>query len=405
MSWLDLRRTRWPLAAVLAAAVAIAVLTALDWPAREYRNDDFFQFYAGSSAVVEGASPYDVPWTVTFADRVGSNAVHTGPGRGPGDPEWTTPYPLPLFLLLAPLAFLPIGVAAAVWLVGQVAAVAAGLVLIGRAVLREPRRDGLVVAGIALAFQPLWLLPGSGQVTGFLFGIAAGATAAALAGRAMTAGAILALAMVKPQSLVVLGLALLLATPRRAWPRFAAGLAIVGLPLLAASFALRPGWVPEWLASVAALQATSFSNATGWTLARAIPGAPPALGPIAVVASVAFLLAWAYRARPAPAWLVAAAVPVSVFAAPHGWTYEQLYLLIPAVIIVGAVAALGPPARAGFLVTLAAVYVLVPWLLYAWDLGHNGEEASALVPILVLGLVLATQRAMGDDPSRARTDR
>jgi hypothetical protein len=381
----------------LAATIALG---AIGWPGRDYLQGDFFQFYAGAKAVVSHTSPYDVGWTVGFAQEQGSRVLNAPPHPSAGDPRWTTAYPMPLFILIVPLALLPFPAAAAAWLVGQLVVVGIALWSVGRAALRAPQRDGAVLAGIALSFQPLWLLFSNGNLTGFLFGVAAAAFVALLRGQAFAAGAILALAVAKPQSFAVYGLALLFATPRLARPAFIAGASVVAIALVAASFVVRPDWVAGWLAAVAALQSTSFSNATGWTIARPIPGAPEALGPLAVIAAAAFFVGWAIRARPSPTWMIAAAVPVSVFVAPHGWTYEQLYLLIPAAIVIDAVADAAPRVRTYFLVSLAAVFVLLPWTLYTWDLTHNGEEVSALVPLAVLALVLAARRVRAGGQSR-----
>jgi hypothetical protein len=60
--------------AVLVAAMLIASagLSFLGWPGRTYRDTDFVQFYAGATALREGASPYDLVWWAAFYDRIGS---------------------------------------------------------------------------------------------------------------------------------------------------------------------------------------------------------------------------------------------------------------------------------------------------------------------------------------------
>ncbi|MDP9265263.1 MAG: DUF2029 domain-containing protein [Chloroflexota bacterium] len=387
-------------ALVAATFAAVLALAGAGWPGRDYRSGDFFQYYAGAAAVASGASPYDTRWWTDFSSRQGSTALHNPPEPSSGDAAWTTPYPLHLFVAILPIALMPLDLAAALWLVAQALCIAVGLAFVARQLLTDPRRDGLLLSAIALAFQPLWLFPGNGNLTGFLFGAVAGAVGMTLRGRPFAAGAFLAVCSVKPQSLVLVAIALVLATPARDRLRMLEGSALIAVPLLATAFALQPGWIAGWLEVAAALQRTHFSNATGWTIDRIVPGTPVATAPIAVAAAVAVLGAWWWRVRPAPAWAVAAAIPVSVFAAPHGWTYEQLYLLISAAVIIGAVAKAAPRTRTLVLVAVAAVFGPIPWALYAWDLGRNGEEPSAAVPLLVFGLVLLVRRLTTSLPRR-----
>lgn len=386
-------------ALVALAISAVLLLAAAGWPARDYRSGDFFQYYAGAAAVASGVSPYDTHWWTDFSARQGSAALHAPPQPASGDPAWTTPYPLYLFVAILPIALMPLDLAAALWLVAQISCIAAGLAFLARQLLTDQRRDGLLLTAIALGFQPLWLLPGSGNVTGFLFGAFAGAVGMTLRGRPLAAGAFLAVCTVKAQSLLVAVIVLVLVTPPRDRLRLLGGSALIGLPLLAAAFALQPGWLAGWLEAAAALQRTQFSNATGWTIDRIVPGTPVAAAPIAVAAAVGVLGAWVWRNRPTPAWAIAAAIPVSVFAAPHGWTYEQLYLLISAAVVIGAVADAARRTRALVLGALAVAFGPIPWVLYVWDLSRNGEEPSAAVPLLVFGVVLLAHRVTASRPT------
>jgi hypothetical protein len=390
-------------AVALAAILAVALLALVGWPGREYRNGDFFQYYAGAVAVASGASPYDRRWTAEFAARQGSAALHVPPQPASGDPSWTTPYPLYLFIAILPIAFLPLDAAAAAWLVAQALCVVAGLAFVSRPLRSATRRGGWLIAGIALGFQPLWLLPGNGNITGFLFGAVAGAVGMTLRGRPMAAGAFLAICAVKPQSLVLVAIALLIVTPAGERRRLIGGAALVGLPLLVSAFAFQPGWMSAWIDAAAALQRTRFSNATGWTIDRIAAGIPLVASPVAVGVAAAALALWWWRLRPAPAWAIAAAIPISVFAAPHGWTYEQLYLLFSATVVIGAIGAMGcahPARRFLLLGAVAVAFGPIPWGLYAWDLMRNGEEASAIVPLVVFAVVVLGQRVTASPPQR-----
>jgi glucan phosphoethanolaminetransferase (alkaline phosphatase superfamily) len=140
---------------------------------------------------------------------------------------------------------------------------------------------------------------------------------------------------------------------------------------------------------VDALQRSTGSNATLWTIGRAV--GVPALSAAALLALVAALLAWAWRRRPAPLVLIAAAVPVSVAVAPHGWTYDQLHLLVSAAVVLGIVER--APWRTLALVILVTVTALLPWWLYLIAVARHSEDWSALVPVAMFALVLACDRA------------
>ncbi len=374
------------LATVATAALAASTLT--DWPARNYRDGDFFQYWAGAHALLEGADPYDLGWWTAFHARAGSQA-HRGPPQPAVGPAWTTAYPLWTLAAFVPIALLPFPLAAAVWVVAQLAAVGLGLAALAKTILQTaPRRDGLVLAGIALGSQPLWLLAGNGNVTGFLFGALAGA--AALGAHPLRAGALLGTLALKPQSVALAALALLAgAAPRARW-RIVLGGAVVVVGLVALSFAVRPAWITGWLRSLAMLQGSSGSNATLWTLGRA--AGIPALSVMAPIALLSALALWVRIRRPEPWVLFGAAVPVSVAVSPHGWSYDQLYLLITVAVVLELLARLPPRGRLVGLGALAMAIGPLPWLLYLAAFVRQSEDWSALVPVLAFTLVVLADR-------------
>lgn len=374
----------------LAIVSSLALLAVLGWPATNYRDNDFFQFWAAPHALLEGASPYDIDWWRDFRERYPSRDLERSPLSGTA-----SPYPLWTHVLLLPLALLPFEIAAPVWLVAQLLAIALGVAALRRGILRTaPARDGILLAGLALAFQPAWLTAGGGNLSGFLFAVSAGALGAALAGRATLAGALAALVAVKPHSFIVSVPALAIG-PARGRARFLVGGAAVGVPLLAIALAFRPDWIGEWLANARALQLSTGSNATGWTLDRALPLGGPWLPMVAEVAVAAAWLAWIRARRPALALLYGAAVPLSLFVAPHGWSYDQLQLLVTAAVILERLAALDEPRRLVGLAALYAILGVVPWFLYALAFERGGEEWSALVPLLALGLLVPIDALAG----------
>ena len=385
-------RPRTPAAAIilfaLVAAAAIVTLADLGWPARDYRQGDFFQYWAGSHALLSGSDPYDLSWWTRFSVASGSRAAFAYP-QPPAGPTWTTAYPLWTLVAFVPFALLPFAVASAAWLVAQVIAVAVGLTALIRTVLRTAtRRDAVVLVGIALAFQPLWLLPGNGNVTGFIFAALTGSLA--LAARPTTSGALLGALAFKPQSVLLAALASVVTAPARARAQMLVGGATVLGVLAAVTLVVRPGWVSDWLRSVAAFHSSTGSNATFWTLGRAI--GVPALSLVVPVTALTVLVAWALVRRPRPLVLVAAAVPVSIGLSPYGWTYDQIHLLITFAIGLELLADMPTAARTGGVIALGVVAIALPWALYAYGIGHNTEDWSALVPLLALAWLLGVDR-------------
>lgn len=384
-------RSRWAVIALASAAVLTAVLTIVGWPASEYRHGDLFQYWAGAHALLQGADPYDLKWWIAFHAASGSRALTVVPQPAEGA-AWTTAYPLWTLLAFVPFALLPFALACALWLVAQLAAVAAGVVALIRTCLpTAPRRDGVVLVGMALAFQPLWLLPSNGNITGFLFGALVGAVA--LRSRPVWAGALLGTLALKPQSMLVSGLAVVAGADPRARRRMVVAGVVVVLALVATAFLVRPGWIEGWTRMLVALQRSTGSNATLWTFGRAT--GVPALSIVAPLALMATLLVWWWVRRPGPLLLLAAAVPVSVAVAPHGWTYDQLHLLITVAAVIELLSRASPARRAAGLAVLATLAVALPWLLYIVAVARNTEDLSALVPASLFALVVLIGRRPG----------
>ncbi len=375
------------LASILIGSVAL--LAAIGWPASDYRHNDFFQFWAGPHALLENASPYDIDWSRDFHVRYPSRDIERSPL-----PSNASPYPLWTQVLLLPLALLPFEIAAPTWLVAQIFAVALGVAATRAAILRAaPERDATLLAGLAFAFEPAWLTIGGGNVSGFLFALLAGSLAAALARRPRVAGALAAFLVVKPQG-ALLSIAALVAGIGRARWRFVAAASLVAVALAVMAFVVRPGWIADWARNAAALQSSTGSNATGWTLDRAVP-----LGPLVPIAAEAFVagvwLLWIRFRRPELSLLVGGTVPISLFVAPHGWSYDQLPLLITAALILERLAGLDDARRLAGVIGLFAFLGVLPWFLYALAASRGGEEWSALTPVLAFALLVAADALSG----------
>ncbi len=380
------------LVAVAAAVLATAALARIGWPAETYRSSDYFQFWAGPRALLEGGSPYDTVWWTQIHLREGSHALAQPPQVSATAPAWTSPYPPWTQLVLVPFALLPFNLAAPPWLVLQVAAVLAGLAALRmRALLSAPSRDGFLLVGTALAFQPLWVTIVGGNLDGLLFAALAGALAASLAGRAALAGVLLGALALKPHLFLVLVPVYLVTAPDRRTTAIAFAATVTAL--VGASGALRPDWLAPWLTSVTALGTSAGSNATLWTIDRALPLLPRGVLPAAAaLATLGTFAVWWIRTRPLFESVIGAALCVSLALAPHGWSYDLVVLLVTTAIIIELLAHVLVGRRAVGVVLLALVTGVLPWMLYAVAFRRGGEELTVLAPLALLALVVVAER-------------
>ena len=388
-------RLRVAAALVLAVgciAIAVGVLSASEIPAATYRDNDFSQYYAGGRAVAIGESPYgDTFWSVLR--EIDSKALFAKPYATIAVAGLTTPYPLWVFVLFAPLGLLPFALAASAFLMAQLVSLVAALVAIARRLV-PGGPAAIVFAAIAATFQPVWLIVVGGNLAGIVAAAFIGGVAAALSGRPRLAGGLIGLCLLKPTVVALAMVALLLGLEPQARRRALASFAVVAAALLAIAFASDPSWVAPWWRNLTALQSTSGSNATGWTIDRAL-AAPRWISPVAVALALASLVAWILARRPAASTLIAGAVPVSIFAAPHAWSYDAVPLLISVAVLVAIFARGGGTARALGLTSVGVLAIVVPWAAYALAFRRGGEEWTALVILAFFPLVVLADRLAG----------
>ncbi|HVR88234.1 MAG TPA: glycosyltransferase family 87 protein [Candidatus Limnocylindria bacterium] len=387
-----MRRAGFIGATALSAVAMFIAFGATGMPASTYRNGDFLQFWLQPQALGADVSPYDPVWWAVMHARLG---IH------PLFPQAVyPPYDAIVFL---PIALLPLAYAAAAWLVGQLVAVGAVALLIARRIGVRGQRS--VFLAVVAGFQSVWLLVVGGNVTGFLFAALGAAYIAALDRRPFRCGVLLGLLVAKPHPFVIVGLAALACATRTERRGLVLGALATAAPLIVLTAVLHPSWYVEWLPSALGLQGTGGSNATIWTIGRTFGSQSPLAGAAIALALIAALAVWLRRARPSLGVAIAAAIPVSLAVAPHGWSYDQLQLLIPIAFVLDRIGTLPSRARAIALTAIALGASTLPWLLYVVAFRRGGEELSVLTPIAVFAAVLLVPRASVEAPGQRRSAR
>jgi hypothetical protein len=327
---------------------------------RELSTSDFSGIWAGARAFVSGHDPYDpATWrtvAASFGGQLPDTAVY-------GYPPWVA-------VALAPLALVPIPVAAGMWLIGSVAVVAVAL----RALLRTSL-PGVSVAHAIVGALPFVAQPGyrslvNGQWT-FVLIAATAAVALLLATRPRLAAGIALLWLAKPQLFV-------LAAMGWAWgrPRFAATAAVLGLAVVGVATAAFPGWWPAWSSGVAPVRLARPATVPS-ALADLVGPAGQVAG-LALIAAAAVATARAFGTRGPAALAMWSAV--SVAGALYAWSYDHLLLVVPLIIAAGAIREVSPARARWLVVGGAAMLVLVSPSLYSIALARGRETYSAILP-------------------------
>ena len=253
-------------------------------------------------------------------------------------------YPPFYYLLVTPLALLPIRTGAAVWLVVLAAAWVGALSVLAR---RFPGRAVLVWAmPLGLLFLPMQETVASGQKGTVLLLILTGTYVLLDRGRPITAGLVFGLLTFKPHLALVIGLALLC---KRQW-RFAAGSVLTTGVFVGLCFVVGADVCRQYVVYVRSL--TEYVNAPAYPLPRMhswygflrllLPAqdltAVQALALTANGLTVA-LLAWLLRGplafgQPRFALQFAGLIVGTILLSPHLLTYDLVLLLLPLALIV-----------------------------------------------------------------------
>ena len=357
---------------------------------------DFFNFYAAAKLYVTngGAAVYDI----AMQRQVELQITGQDPSRFIVLPYFHPPY---YTLLIAPLAYLDYRHAYYAMAAFNLLLAVALVVILVRTSLRVHGRGRLIAASMIGGFFPLFVTVLQGQSDLVLLVPLAGAYAAWARGRIGLAGALSALALSKPQLLLLIPV---LFITRRAW-RALAGFVGVLLALGAVSVAAFGfGPVLDYLGAVGTWAVTGHLPNTGQlvytdpavyslrNVLEAVPGGGKVVAFVILVlllALVALSLSW----RPdKPRLDFALAVAASLVLSPHQNVHDLALLVIPGF-------ALADLALAGQLRWPHAAVAVLFFAYAAINLTLTINFWSAAVGALALAGYLAVERmAVRPDP-------
>ena len=349
-----------------------------DWSAAAIGGGDFAKFWAGPRALLLGHDPYDARTWHDIAVQLGATAVNW-PDYGYFG--WT-------IVMLLPFAFLPLTTAFVLWTIVGLAAAAVGLhALLRRELPGHPIAHTLL--GMTLiASQPARLTVLLGQ-WGFLLTAALAAVILwTRTGRSTRAGIVGVALLAKPQLFVLTVPALVVWAWRIGQRRAIAVAVIAGAALVAASVVLLPQWPAAWLRDIPS--SALFAEPQTTTLASVLygffgqPGTWIAFAVIVACAATCF----AFDPR-GDAWL-AAWLSLSLVAAPYVWSYDQTLLVVPLVLGGGVVARRSRRLATGVIITGTFILVVLTTVLAVVAARRNLESYSAVIPLLVFILLVAT---------------
>lgn len=320
------RLTVYPTAVVLLFVVVWLISLPLTFPL-----PDFLSRWTAGRLVLDGrtADLYDPALQSALQADVGSTAL-----------SWFVSPPY-VAALLAPVGTLPYPVAALLWTfltLGLLWLAVRFLVALDPAFSALGGWRGLLVAG---SCQAVLELVGAGQDTAVILAALAGGALMVARGHAVTAGLVLALALVKPQLAWLVPLVLL---ARAAWGALAGFVAGGGALFALSLLVLGPGSWARWLGSITSplyrnevVAGQAPKNATVHGLVeQLVPGSGwPATvvwaGAFVVLAVVALRNRRALDGVPLPVLLVTAVPLTTVLLTPHAMVYD-LVVVVPAVV-------------------------------------------------------------------------
>jgi hypothetical protein len=376
----------WPrLAIPIAAVLCVFIAIRMDNSMQVTHGDrDFLPFWLAGHMVIRGENPYNTTlWASQYLQYETSIDVN---------PAFL--YPLPLAILLTPLALLPFHPAYVTWVTLLQMMILTSLVIL-LSLEKNPRKKVFfvpILAGVAL-FRPTILSLTQGQVSGLFLFILAWIAFFWQKGKWFWGGFLLGFLALKPNlGVLVIGLLVIWLFLNKRWTAFFGNL-LSGISILIAGLLYNPGWVTQyWQVGANKLAETFGGSPTVWGLGALISHNNSlwtlTLGGLATMFILLgfFWTILRFKATLGPVTALALAITVTLLITPYTWTYDQLLLVLPILSLIFSMDRMGVrfPLTA---ILFPGIDVLIIVLLF-FDAMLQVEILNVVIPAGVFGLGL-----------------
>jgi len=355
-------------------------------------NDFYIPWRAVRSLVVEGRNPYSAEVTHDIQKELFGHSVVEG------QHQFSFAYPLYIVFVLLPFVFLPYSWAQAFWQTALLIAMVVTLLSILRLIDWRATPLGMVLISLwGLFIYPTARALLLGQVAVLVFAVMVGALWALATGHEGWAGALLAVATLKPQMVFLfIPLIVLRLFQIRSWR----GLSSFGITLtllFVLPMTMLPTWPLDFMRGLARYQAyTNVGSAKD-----AVPpvqiifrSLTPVAGSLTLLVTLGFMVYWLWEVwrvhRESWAgwnWLVGLTLVVTSLVAPRTSTTNQIVLLWPLLLWLGE-------SRSRLQAALwATVLFFAPWYLFFQTVQASQEQLIMFLPFpfFALGVVLISR--------------
>jgi hypothetical protein len=350
----------------------------------QYHNSDFFTYWLSGRLASLGHDPYNSQVWVAGHHQYGAKWI----------PNSTLIYPLPISWLFIPFGWLPLYQAYVLWDILTQFLIVSSVALLLRINSSFSAKHYVfpILTGVIL-FRSTIITLLNGQLSGMLLFIIALIIDLWEKEKWWQGAVLMPILALKPNlggPLIVL-LAVYLLLHKRVIPILAA--AASGSVILLASWVQNPNWIIEfWNAGAGKLSQTFGYSPTIWGVSaylckfdtRCTLGYGAFSG-ILLLTGYIYLLVWKRKAL-SPALVVSIVVALTLLITPYTWSYDQLLLVAPIIVITVMLA------KAGYSYLAVACFFLsidvLALILLVISLQIQMEIWNASIPLLLLGVLV-----------------
>ncbi len=350
----------------------------------EHPNSDFFSFWLAGRMILSGENPYDSDLWIQGHHRFGASWIS----------DITFLYPLPIAGLFAPLGSLPLYQAFQIWVTLSEAMIFLSILVLSK-LQPVPGIKHLyfpILSGVIL-FRPTIITLHNGQFTGFLLIVLTLVAYFWNKGKWWQGGLLLPIIALKPQLGIPIILLLSLYLVFQREPKGLYSIGISGLGILILGWAIDPDWIHCFLQTGNSkfLQTFGFSP-TVWGISNYLcnyqVNCMIFLGSIFSIllgVGVVFLLIKCNRSM-TPKVAISFAIVLTLILTPYTWPYDQLLLVIPIVIVMLGLEAVG--FRFLFTSLIFISVDILALILLAISLKIQLEAWNVIIPFVVFLLLV-----------------